>query len=73
MTGKKGLFIDAVVHKTLLEVAEEGTEAAAGTAVVMKKGPRPKQFRAVHPFLFMIRDNKSGSILFIGRLADPTG
>ncbi|MFH1314715.1 MAG: serpin family protein [Candidatus Eisenbacteria bacterium] len=73
MTGRKGLFIDAVVHKALLEVAEDGTEAAASTAVVTKRGPPPKQFRADHPFLFMIRDNKSGSILFIGRVADPTG
>ncbi len=73
MTGKKGLFIDAVVHKGFVEVAEEGTEAAASTAVVMKKSSvsRPKQFRADHPFIFMIRDNTTGSILFLGRLVDP--
>ena len=73
MTGGKELFIGAVVHKALVEVAEEGTEAAASTAVVMKKGPAPKQFRADHPFIFLIRDKISGSILFMGRVADPTG
>jgi len=73
MAGSKDLFIDAVVHKAVVEVAEEGTEAAASTAVVMKKGPAPKQFRADHPFIFMIRDKTSGSILFLGRIVDPTG
>jgi serpin B len=73
MTGSKGLFIDGVVHKALLEVDEEGTEAAAGTAVVIKKGAAPKRFSADHPFIFLIRDNKTGAILFIGRIADPTG
>jgi serpin B len=73
MTGSKDLFIGAVVHKAVVEVAEEGTEAAASTAVVMKKGPAPKQFRADHPFIFMIRDKISGSILFLGRIVDPTG
>jgi serpin B len=72
MTGGKDLFVGAVVQKALIEVAEEGTEAAAGTAVVMKKGPAPKQFRADHPFIFMIRDKASGSILFLGRMLDPT-
>jgi serpin B len=73
MTGNRRLFIDAVLHKATLDVNEEGSEAAAGTAVVMKKGPMPPVFNADHPFLFIIRDTASGSILFIGRLVDPAG
>jgi len=52
---------------------EEGTEAAAATAVEMgaKSAYRFLMFRADHPFLFMIRDNQTGSILFMGRMVDP--
>ncbi|OHB77236.1 MAG: hypothetical protein A2Z25_08330 [Planctomycetes bacterium RBG_16_55_9] len=76
MNGKKDLFISAVIHKAYVDVNEEGTEAAAATAVTMKltsigPGPRPPVFRADHPFLFLIRDNQSGSILFIGRVMNP--
>ncbi|KPJ51062.1 MAG: hypothetical protein AMJ41_00345 [candidate division Zixibacteria bacterium DG_27] len=74
MTGRKELFIAAVVHKAFVEVNEEGTEAAAATAVVMEKGAvgqRPPVFRADHPFLFLIRDLRSNSILFLGRVMDP--
>jgi serpin B len=74
MSGKKDLFITAVLHKAFVEVNEEGTEAAAATGVVvaLKAGP-PSQplFRADHPFLFLIRDLRSNSILFIGRVMDP--
>jgi len=74
------LFISAVFHKAFVEVNEEGTEAAAATAVVMEATlgmrrstpPPPPIFRADHPFLFAIRDRKSGAILFLGRMADPT-
>ena len=77
MDGTRDLFISAVVHKEFVEVNEEGTEAAAATGVVMTKAivmrPRPTPvFRADHPFLFLIRDHHSGSLLFLGRLADPT-
>ena len=75
MTGTKELFISAVLHKAFVEVNEEGTEAAAATGVVigLKSKPAPPPvFRADHPFVFMIRDNATGSILFIGRVADPT-
>jgi serpin B len=77
MDGERNLFISAVVHKAFVDVNEEGTEAAAATAVVMRSMavmmPRPTPiFRADHPFIFLIRDNHSGSILFIGRLVDPT-
>jgi serpin B len=75
MDGKKDLFISAVIHKAYVDVNEEGTEAAAATGVVMKLtsvGPSETPvFRADHPFLFLIRDNKSGGILFIGRVMDP--
>jgi len=75
INGKRGLFISAVIHKAYVEVNEEGTEAAAATGVVMRLtsiGPAPiPVFRADHPFLFLIRDNLTGSILFIGRVANP--
>ena len=78
MTGNRDFFISAVIHKAYIDVNEEGTEAAAATAVVMRsmmarmQQPAPPVFRADHPFIFLIRDNRSGGILFIGRVADPT-
>jgi len=75
MNGRQDLFIAAVVHKAFVDVNEEGTEAAAATGVVVGlRSARPEPipvFRADHPFLFLIRDNKSGCILFMGRLANP--
>jgi serpin B len=75
INGKRDLFISAVIHKAYVDVNEEGTEAAAATGVVMKltsMGPtQTPVFRADHPFLFVIRDNHSGSILFIGRVMNP--
>ena len=75
MTGTKELFISAVVHKAFVDVNEEGTEAAAATAVVMQLlsySDPPPEFRADHPFLFLIRHNPSGSILFLGRIINDT-
>jgi serpin B len=70
------LFIAAVVHKTFVDVNEEGTEAAGATAVLMHdRGGPPKEdvrFHADHPFVFLVRDNHSGSILFLGRVVDPS-
>jgi len=69
------LYIGAVLHKAFVDVNEEGTEAAAATAVVMKaRGIRalPPTFRADHPFVFLIHENRTGSILFMGRVTDPT-
>ena len=69
------LFVSKVVHKAFVEVNEEGTEAAAATAVKMsaKCMPLPKpMFKADHPFLFLIRHNDSGAILFLGRLLKPS-
>jgi serine protease inhibitor len=76
MTGSRDLFISAVVHKAYVDVNEEGTEAAAATGVTMKLtsiGIPPPVFRADHPFVFLIRDNQTGSILFLGRLESPVG
>jgi serpin B len=74
--GKPGdLRITDVVHKAYVDVNEEGTEAAAATGVVVgvKSLPAPTpEFQADHPFLFLIVDRRNGSILFLGRLADPT-
>ncbi|MGO9916444.1 MAG: serpin family protein [Isosphaeraceae bacterium] len=75
MTGRRDVAISAVVHKAFVEVEETGTEAAAATGVVMKRATAiaqpTKVFRADRPFLFLIRDNRSGSILFLGRLVRP--
>ena len=70
---KKWLYISYVLHKAFIDVNEEGTEAAAATAVVMQmKGvSMPTIFRADHPFLFLIRERETGSILFIGRFTKP--
>jgi serpin B len=75
MTGTRELVISAVIHKAFVDVNEQGTEAAAATAVIMAKGgmkPSKPVFRADHPFLFLIRDTKTGAILFMGRITDPT-
>jgi serpin B len=75
MTGRRDLFISAVIHQAYVDVNEEGTEAAAATGVVMRltstMPDRTPVFQADHPFLFLIRDNTSGSILFLGRVSDP--
>jgi len=74
MVGQKELYISAVIHKAFLEVNEEGSEAAAATGVVVSMGsiaPSPPIFKADHPFVFFIRDNKSQSILFLGRVLNP--
>ena len=74
MDGSKRLYLSAVLHKAFVEVNEEGTEAAAATAVVFRtRSARPMgpRFRADHPFLFLIRDKATGSVLFLGRYAEP--
>jgi len=80
MTGKPEFSISAAIHKAYIDVNEKGTEAAAATAIVMyatamrREAPEPPPvvFRADHPFLFILLDTKSGSMLFVGRVADPT-
>lgn len=73
MTTSTGLFISAVVHQAFVDVNEQGTEAAAATAVVMTRSAKPRvtAFRADHPFLFMIRDTQTGAVLFMGRVVRP--
>jgi serpin B len=76
MDSTKSRYLSGVFHKAWGEVNEEGTEAAAATAVVLNhalavKPLAPSVFRADHPFIFLIRDTRSGSLLFLGRLADP--
>jgi serpin B len=71
------LYIGAVLHKAFVEVNEEGTEAAAATAtgvVMAVAGVHASQttFRADHPFVFLIKEKQTGSILFVGRMTDPT-
>jgi serpin B len=76
MDGQRDLYVSAVVHKAYVDVNEEGTEAAAATGVVVRtlsSRPPPPEFRADHPFVFLIRDNHSGSVLFLGRVANPAG
>jgi serpin B len=70
------LYISKVFHKAFVKVDEKGTEAAAATAVLMPRAASaamraPKEFKADHPFLFVIRDRKTGAFLFLGRVADP--
>lgn len=68
MTEKPELFIDKIFHKATLEISEQGTKAAAASAVVIsrKSALRDTYFMADHPFMFFIRDNQSGLILFMG-------
>jgi serpin B len=70
------LYVSAVLHKAYVDVNERGTEAAAATGVVMKAMAMPireaiPDFRADHPFLFIIRERQSGAILFLGRVINP--
>ncbi|XP_038652657.1 leukocyte elastase inhibitor-like [Scyliorhinus canicula] len=73
MSGARDLSVSKVVHKSFVEVNEEGTEAAAATGVVcmtLSYTP-PESFTADHPFLFFIRHNKTNNILFFGRYTSP--
>jgi len=72
MTGARGLYISAVIHEAFVNVNEEGTEAAAATAVIIRESATCTSFVADHPFIFLIRDNVTGSILFMGRVTDPS-
>jgi serpin B len=78
MAGNRDLYIDDVVHKTFISTDEAGTEAAAATAVIMRsigaseKPIKPFEVTIDRPFVFFIRDIKTGTILFVGRLVDPS-
>jgi len=77
MDGTRNLYIGDVIHQAFVDVNEEGTEAAAATAVVVQRAMVPMGqppipvFRADHPFLFLIQEDESGLILFIGRVEHP--
>jgi len=74
MTNEQGLSISEVLHKAYVVVNEEGTEAAAATAVIMTREMLPRRpaiFKADHPFIFLIQDNFVGNVLFMGRVIDP--
>ncbi len=74
------LFLSNVLHKAYIAVDEEGTEAAAVTAIVVEAAaekeqsepPKPVDFRADHPFIYLIQDRHSGAVLFMGRVTDPS-
>jgi serpin B len=74
---EESLKISDVIHQAWVKVAEEGTEAAAATAVTMRATGalpppgKPKLFVADHPFLFFIVDDRNGGVLFAGRVMDP--
>ena len=78
MTKEEELFISAVIHQANITVDEDGTEAAAATAVIMEATsapidpPQPIDFIVDRPFVFAIRDNSTGATLFLGQIADPT-
>jgi serpin B len=77
MTDAERLYVGSVAHKAFIEVSERGTEAAAATAVEMKAvsaepPEEPVEFRADRPFVYLIRDVRTGVVLFLGRVADPT-
>ncbi len=75
LTGERDLCVSKVIHEAFIEVDEEGTEAAAATAVIVLapvRMPRPPiEFRADRPFLFLLRHQPTGSVLFFGRVKDP--
>ncbi len=74
MDGTQNLFIRDVVHKAFIDVAEKGTEAAAATGVLMSGSGAPTGLliNADRPFLYFLRDQPTGAILFMGRVLDPS-
>jgi serpin B len=74
MDGGRNLFISDVLHKAFVSVDEEGTEAAAATAVIMSLTAimdPPIEVSVDRPFIFLIRDLQTGAVLFIGRVMNP--
>ncbi|MCX6005720.1 MAG: serpin family protein [Chloroflexi bacterium] len=74
MTGKRDLYISDVIHKAFIATDESGTEAAAATAVIMRATAMPVspiEVKIDRPFIFLIRDIKTGTVLFIGRVMNP--
>ena len=71
MDGTRNLFIDNVYHKAFISVDEAGTEAAAATAVVMARS-LPERLLVDRPYIYLIRDTETGSLLFVGEVLDPS-
>ena len=71
MDGSDLLYISDIIHQAFVEVNEEGTEAAAATAVMVAFASMPNYFNANHPFIFMIQQKETGNILFMGKVVDP--
>ena len=75
MSEEEKLYISSVIHQAYVKVDEQGTEAAAATAIavgITSVAPPKEIFRADHPFIFIIQQKETGNILFIGRVIDPT-
>jgi serpin B len=75
MDGTHNLYISKVIHKAFIDVAEKGTEAAAATAVVMRNGSALQSGISVvadRPFLYFLRDQPTGAVIFMGRVLDPS-
>ena len=72
MDGNHDLFLSAALHSAIVEVNETGTEATAVTLESVSTAGMSGHFYANHPFIFLIRENGSGSILFMGRIVDPS-
>ena len=74
MDGTRNLYVGFITQKVVVEVNEEGSEAAAATGMGMAlmSAFRPAQFIVDHPFIFYIRDKLTGMLLFQGRVANPT-
>jgi serpin B len=75
ITTEERLFISAVIHQANIDVDEKGTTAAAATAVVMKATAEPGEpvtLTVDRPFLFALRDVPTGTVLFLGRITDPS-
>jgi len=73
MDGTNYLFISTAIHQAYVEVNEEGTEAAAATAITIELGIAldPNEFRADHPFIFLIQHEETGAVLFMGKVMNP--
>jgi serpin B len=72
MDGSTNLYLSNVFHKSFVEVNEEGTEATAVTLIELNANSAVDEFSVDHPFIFLIRENGIGTILFLGRIIDPT-
>ena len=73
MSKRGGLFIQNVIHQAYIDVNEEGTEAAAATGIVVGVTGiiEPTIFKADHPFMFVILEENTGEMLFVGRVMSP--